>query len=129
MNEITGSITFFYYNDLKRASDFYANILGFKLVNDVDFAKVYHAGSGTHVGLVDGRRGSMKPTMENPVMLSLFVDDVNEWYTHLLSKGLILEPPIEPSYNPMRVLIFKDPEGYTLEFLQWLTSDGKLGKS
>jgi catechol 2,3-dioxygenase-like lactoylglutathione lyase family enzyme len=122
---ITGSITFFYYDDLKRAADFYQNTLGFQLVNDVDFAKVYHAGAGTHVGLVDGHRGSMKPTKDKPVMLSLFVDDVDKWHKHLLSKGLKLDPPVEPIYNKMRVLIFKDPEGYTLELLQWLTPYGK----
>ena len=123
---ITGSITFFYYDDLERAARFYGETLGFTLVNDPGFAKVYHAGADTHVGLVDGHRGSMKPTKDKPVMLSLFVDDVDKWYRHLLSKGLKLDPPTEPKYNPIRVLIFKDPEGYTLEFLQWLTPNGKI---
>ncbi|MCK4399697.1 VOC family protein, partial [Candidatus Bathyarchaeota archaeon] len=51
---------------------------------------------------------------------SFFVDDVDEWYNILKDKGLELYPPEEPDYLKMKVLIFKDPEGYTLELLQWL---------
>ncbi len=121
---IKGSITFFYYDDLDRAASFYGETLGFKLVNDPGFAKVFHAGAGTHIGLVDGHRGSMMPAEEKSVMLSMFVDDVDAWYQKLKEKGLKLDPPTNPPYNPMRVFIFKDPEGYTLEFLQWLTPSG-----
>ena len=62
----------------------------------------------------------MKPAEHKSVMLSFFVDDVEDWYRRLKDKGLDLSPPEEPDYLKMKVLIFKDPEGYTLELLQWL---------
>lgn len=117
---IDGSITFFYYNDLEQASNFYSNIMGFKKVLDVGFAQLFKTHGNTHLGLVDGNKGSMKPSEHKSVMLSLFVDDVEEWRSRLMEKGLELGPPQKPDYLDMKVLVFKDPEGYTLEMLQWL---------
>jgi len=117
---IDGSITFFYYDDIDEASRFYGETMGFEKVLDVGFAQLYKVYDGVHVGLVDGSRGSMKPAEHKSVMLSLFVGDVEDWYRRLKDRGLELSPPIEPDYLEMKVLIFKDPEGYTLELLQWL---------
>ena len=120
MDRIDGSITFFYYDDLEAASRFYGEVMGFSKVLDVGFARVFRVYGDTHVGLVDGATGSMKPAAEKSVMLSLFVDDVDQWYRKLTEKGLELNPPVEPEYLKMRVLIFHDPEGYTLELLEWI---------
>jgi len=117
---VEGSITFFYYDDIDEASRFYGETMGFEKVLDVGFAQLYKVYDGVHVGLVDGSRGSMKPAEHKSVMLSLFVEDVEEWYRRFKDSGLELSPPIEPDYLEMKVLIFKDPEGYTLELLQWL---------
>jgi uncharacterized glyoxalase superfamily protein PhnB len=118
--EIDGSITFFYYDDVDEASRFYGDTMGFEKVLDVEFAQLYRVHDNAHVGLVDGSRGSMKPAEQKSVMLSLFVDDVEGWYRRLKDRGLELSPPVEPDYLKIKVLIFKDPEGYTLELLQWL---------
>jgi lactoylglutathione lyase len=117
---VEGSITFFYYDDLDAASKFYGETMGFEKVLDVEFAQLYKVYDSVHVGLVDGSRGSMKPAEHKSVMLSLFVEDVEEWYLRLKDRGLDLNPPMEPDYLRMKVLIFRDPEGYTLELLQWL---------
>jgi len=117
---IEGSIAFFYYDDLAEASRFYGETMGFEKVLDVGFAQLFKVYDNVHVGLVDGSRGSMRPAEHKSVMLSFFVDDVNAWYNMLKDKGLDLCPPEEPDYLEMKVLIFKDPEGYTLELLQWL---------
>ena len=117
---IDGAITFFYYDDLDEASMFYGETMGFEKVLDVGFAQLFKVYDNVHVGLVDGGRGSMRPAEQKSVMLSFFVDDVNEWYNMLRNKGLDLCPPEEPDYLKMKVFIFKDPEGYTLELLQWL---------
>ena len=117
---IDGSITFFYYNNLEKASNFYQQILGFKKVLDVDFAQLYRIFDNVYVGLVDGKRGSIKPSDQKSVMLSIFVDDVDSWYEKLREKGLEINPPEEPNYLNMKVLIFTDTEGYVIELLQWL---------
>ncbi|MBN1683581.1 VOC family protein [Candidatus Bathyarchaeota archaeon] len=115
-----GSITFFYYNDLKKANEFYQNKLQFTKVIDVDFAQVYKICEGVHVGLVDGQRGSIRPSIDKPVMLSLFVQDLNEWYKRIKEKGVEISKPVEPPYLKIRVSMFKDPEGYIIELLEWI---------
>ncbi|MCK4438890.1 VOC family protein, partial [Candidatus Bathyarchaeota archaeon] len=93
MNAIDGSITFFYYDDLDEASRFYGEKMGFERVLDVGFAKLFKVYDNVHVGLVDGSRGSLKPAENKSVMLSFFVDDVEDWYRRLKDKGLELCPP------------------------------------
>ena len=45
--EIKGSLTFFYYNDLEAASRFYGDTLGFDLMLDRQWVKIYQANLGT----------------------------------------------------------------------------------
>ncbi len=120
MNSIYGSITFFYYDDLGEASRFYGETMGFEKVLDVGFAQLFKVYDNVHVGLVDGSRGSMRPAEQKSVMLSIFVDDVNEWYNMLKDKGLDLRPPEEPDYLLPPEVDKSADFGYTLELLQWL---------
>jgi predicted enzyme related to lactoylglutathione lyase len=120
-HEINGTITFFYYKDLDAAARFYEEIMGFESAIDVDFAKVYRVYEGVHVGLVDGQRGYVKAADDKPVMLSYYSDDIDWWHQHLKDKGVKIEqPPQEASYLKMKTMLFRDPEGYLLEILQWL---------
>ena len=119
--EIDGTITFFYYDDLTRATEFYENIMGFEKVIDIELAKVFRVHGSSHVGLVDGHTGYLKWNESKPVMLSWFSDDIDGWHTHLKAKGVKIEqPPEKQSYLEMRTLLFRDPEGYLLEVMQWL---------
>jgi len=121
-NEINGTITFFYYKDLEAAARFYEEVMGFESVIDVDFAKVYRVYERVHIGLVDGKRGYVKAADDKPIMLSYFSDDIDWWHQHLRDNGVKIEqPPQEASYLQMNVMLFRDPEGYLLEILQWLT--------
>ena len=119
--EIDGTITFFYYDDLTRATEFYENIMGFEKVIDISLAKVFRVHGDSHVGLVDGHTGYLKFKEDKPVMLSWFSDDIDGWHMHLKEKGVEIEqPPEKQSYLEMRTLLFRDPEGYLLEVMQWL---------
>ena len=119
--EIDGTITFFYYKDLERANRFYEQVLGFEKVIDIDLAKVFRVHDGSHVGLVDGNVGYLKYMDSKPVMLSWFSDDIDGWHKHLQEKGVEIEQlPMRQSYLDMKTMLFRDPEGYLLEILQWL---------
>ena len=119
--EIDGTITFFYYKDLEKANRFYEQVLGFERVIDIDLAKVFRVHDGSHVGLVDGNVGYLKYMDSKPVMLSWFSDDIDGWHNHLQEKGVEIEqPPMRQSYLDMKTMLFRDPEGYLLEILQWL---------
>ena len=122
IKDIDGTITFFYYKNLKKAAKFYEDVMGFELVIDVEFAKVFKVYERVHVGLVDGAKGYVKATEDKPIMLTYFSDDIEWWYRHLMEHGVEIEkPPQEASYLHMKTLLFRDPEGYLLEILQWLT--------
>jgi catechol 2,3-dioxygenase-like lactoylglutathione lyase family enzyme len=119
--EINGTITFFYYKDLTKAAEFYEEKLGFERVIDIDLAKVFRVHDNVHVGLVDGNIGYLKYNESKPVMLSWFSDDIHGWYKHLKEKGVEIEhAPVKQAYLEMKTMLFRDPEGYLLEILQWL---------
>lgn len=120
--DVEGLITFTYYNDLERASEFYRDVMGFELVIDVGFAKVYKVAENAHIGLVDGKKGLLKATKDKPVMLTFIVNDVDAWHRYLTENGVnIDQPPKEADYLNMKILLLKDPEGYVIEILEFLT--------
>jgi len=119
--DIEGLITFTYYKDLDKAARFYSEVMGFEQVIDVDFAKVYRITGSSHIGIVDGNKGSIKPTEDKPIMISVVVHDIEAWYERLKEHGVdIFQLPQEASYLKMKTLLFRDPEGYILEILEFL---------
>jgi lactoylglutathione lyase len=119
---LNGTITFFYYRDMKRAEAFYSETLGFEKVIDVGFAKAFKVSDNILVGIVDSNKGHLQAAENKPVMLTWFTDDVDAWYRKLSGLGVEIElPPKQVDYLHMKTMLFKDPEGYTLEILQWLT--------
>lgn len=118
---IEGMITFTYYRDLATAEKFYGEVMGLEKVIDVDFAKVFKAADNAHIGIVDSARGHLDAAEEKPVMLTFIVDDIEKWHSHLKAHGVeITVPPKEPEYLGMKTMLFKDPEGYVGEILEWL---------
>jgi len=95
--------------------------MGFEKVIDIPLAKVFRVHGNTHVGLVDGHTGYLKFKDDKPVMLSWFSEDIDEWHQHLKEKGVeIVQSPEMQSYLEMRTMLFRDPEDYLLEIMQWL---------
>ena len=99
--KIEGMITFTYYKDIEKAAEFYGNTLGFKQVMNHDW---------------------VKPQEEKPVMLSVFVEEVDNWYKKLNDKGVKTNhPPKKSDDMDMRGFLTWDPEGYVIEFLTFDT--------
>ena len=115
-NEIKGVITWLYYRNLPRAQKFYEDIMGFQMEVDQGWSKIYKIRDGAYVGLVDGAHGYHKANSIKPVILCLNVKDVNKWHKKLLDKGLKIEElPRESERLKVKVFMFKDIEGYTIE--------------
>ena len=51
--EISGALTFFYYNNLEEAYKFYMDIMGFEIKLDIDWVKIFKIGAGCHLGIVN----------------------------------------------------------------------------
>lgn len=113
---VNGLITFFYYENLERAAKFYEEIMGFELTVDQKWAKIYKVAENAFMGCVNGQRGYHKPGVEKPVMLTLVVDDPDDWYSRLKSQGVkILSEPHDNNELNLRIFLFEDPEGYVIE--------------
>ena len=125
--EIKGSLTFFYYNDLEAASRFYGDTLGFDLMLDRQWVKIYKFHEDCHVGLVDGVRGSHKPNPIKPVRLQVIVSDAEAWFKHLkeLDVEIDREEVHEGKELHIKAFSFQDPEGYTIEICEYTTPYGK----
>ena len=122
--QISGNIIFTYYHDLARAADFYARIMGLELVLDQGFAKVFQLTPHSFIGLVDSERGTLKASETKSVMVATVTDDVDKWYAHLVANDVTIFKPLKehPSIG-VRGFMALDPEGYVLEFEQFLETE------
>lgn len=110
------AITFFYYRDLEEAIRFYRDILGFELVIDQGWSKIFRICPGAHVGLVDEAKGMNKWTAEKPVQLCIRVGDVDQWHQYATSVGVEnLSAMFDNDKLGIRAFVFTDTEGYQIE--------------
>jgi predicted enzyme related to lactoylglutathione lyase len=111
-----GVLTFFYYKDHEKAAEFYEKIMGFQLIQDQKWAKIFKVNDNAYMGCVDGNIGYHKSSEAKPVMLTIIVDDPDEWYRHFKENGVetINEPRDDKELN-LRIFLLKDPEGYVIE--------------
>jgi len=117
----TAGITFFYYNSLERAADFYEKILGLELVDDQKWAKICRIHGNAYLGIVEGRRGFHETQEDNAVLLTLVVRDVAAWYAKLVDCGVRVLREIETHEDiQVRCFFVQDPGGYAVEIQTFL---------
>lgn len=128
---MSGSITFFYYDELAEATNFYAQTLGLRVTMDEDWVKIFEIIPGSSVGLVKKGYGLHEPAADKPVMLSIVTPDVDTWYERLQEFNVSMVkplPPVDvqksPDSAPVRGFIVEDPGGYTVEFFSWQHDSG-----
>ncbi len=120
-DDVKGVITWLYYRDLPAAIEFYENILGFEMEVDQGWSKILKIRDGAYVGLVDGEHGYHRASDTKPVILCINVSDADAWHRMLIESGLDLEEhPKESERLKIKVFMFKDPEGYTIEIQETL---------
>ncbi|HEY5678529.1 MAG TPA: VOC family protein [Pseudomonadales bacterium] len=118
------AITFFYYRDLAAAMRFYEEVMGFRLVIDQGWSKIYRIGGQAHLGLVDEARGMHRAAPEKPVQLCIRVPDVEAWYGYARARGVAgLSKLFSNDQLGIRAFVFEDPEGYQIE-IQTATRPG-----
>ena len=118
---VGSQITFLYYRDLEPIARFYQEIMGFELVEDQEWAKIYRVSGNAFLGIVDEKRGFHKAQEKNAVLITLAVKDVSWWYDYLKGKGVkILTGVKEFEDIQVRCFFAEDPGGYALEIEQFL---------
>ena len=121
---VDSQITFLYYHEIEPIASFYADIMGFDLVEDQGWAKIYRIGGNAFLGIVAGEKGFHQPLEENAVLVTLLVDDVPGWYEYLKAKGVKLLSGLQERADiQIRCFFFEDPGGYSFEVQQFLNPD------
>ena len=111
----TLAITFLYYRDLDAAEAFWRN-LGFPLVIDQGFAKIFRVAEGAHVGLVDEAKGMNDWQQHKCVQICLRVPDVDAWHEWARAEPLPeVSEMFENATLGIRAFVCRDTEGYQVE--------------
>ena len=118
---VKGLIPWLYYRDLPGAMKFYEEVMGFEMVVDQGWSKIYKIRDGAYVGLVDGEHGYHRASDTKPVILCINVHDADAWYQRLKEKGVEMEKqPQESERLKIKVFMLRDPEGYVIEIQESL---------
>jgi len=120
---VQGNIIWLYYKDLAAAQRFYDGVMGFNLVTDQGFAKVYSSSDTGFIGLVDEAQGLHRFSKEKSVTVSFFTDDVRSWFAHIENEGVkLFTPSLSIGSEAVEKFVAYDVGGYYLEFDQFLDS-------
>ena len=125
-HDLEGTLTLFYYDDLKKAFDFYNDIVGFDFVADFGYVKIFRIVEGALLGLVDGQLGSHRTSISKPVRLVVMVKNIDCWFKKIRAGGVetFEDEPFTGKKMNLKGFTFEDPEGYTVEMVQYLTPYG-----
>ena len=119
-----------YYDDLAASQSFYENVMGFELIVDQGWAKVFPSSKSGFIGLVDGARGMHQATKDKAVTISFLTDDVDAWFTHMKSQEALQafdlrhQEVLDEGF--VRVFVGYDPENYFLEFDQFVKHEDNV---
>jgi predicted enzyme related to lactoylglutathione lyase len=118
---IAAGVTFFYYDDLDEAVDWYENKIGLDKVTDEGWVVIFEWTNSLRLGLVNATEGSLRPTENKGAMYSIDTADLEAWYEKLKDvDGIDLTQGIQQSTNGMiEVFSITDPGGYIIEFFRW----------
>ena len=114
---IKATIIWFYYKDMEGIQRFYEDVMGFDLIVDQGWTKIYPIGPTSYFGLVDEQRGMHNFTEQKAVTLSLLTNDLDGWYEYLSNHdGIEMRSEEISDTDKYRAFVAYDPEGYYLEW-------------
>jgi predicted enzyme related to lactoylglutathione lyase len=120
---ILANVIWLYYKDIPEAQAFYENTLGFKLLVDQGFAKVYSSSPTGFIGLVDESQGLHRFSQEKAVNVCFLTDQIDDWYAHLQEKNTRIRDKLEEMETiPVKAFVALDPGEYYIEFDHFLES-------
>ncbi|MFT5218024.1 MAG: catechol 2,3-dioxygenase-like lactoylglutathione lyase family enzyme [Planctomycetota bacterium] len=117
--DITSQITWVYTDDLEHTSNFYANVLGLKLVIDEGAARIFEVTSSAQIGVCTAFDNRI--VAPEGGMITLVTGDVDAWYSLLISRGVVIKDPpqVLEKFN-IYSFFLTDPSGYVIEIQQFL---------
>lgn len=118
---IASGVPFFYYDDLSAAADWYENKLGLQRVTNEKWVVIFALTDSSYLGLVNASGGSLRPTENKGVVLSIETAELEAWYEKLKDvEGIDMIHGIESGADGMiEEFRMHDPGGYIVEFFRW----------
>ena len=111
------TVLWLYYRDLPGMEDFWEDEIGLRMVADQGWAKIYKTSSTGFIGLVDETRGMHSYTEQKAVTVSLWTNQLAEWFEQVRGGALEMRSESIEEENPRyRAFVGYDPEGYYIEF-------------
>ncbi|HAA18224.1 MAG TPA: glyoxalase, partial [Cytophagales bacterium] len=110
-------ITWLYYQDVLGMQNFYEETLGFELVADQGWTKIYQVSPTAFIGLVDERRGMNDYADEKAVEVAFLLERPDDYWAYVNAQA-----PFETvsTTGDTTQIMGLDPERYLMDFL----SDG-----
>ena len=116
-------ISWVYTQDLDSTADFYARGLGLECSRDEGDARIFATVGGAFIGVC--RAFAERVVEPKGGMISIVTDDVDAWYHRLLANGLQIDkPPERIERFGIYSFFVEDPNGYLIEFQQFITNSG-----
>jgi methylmalonyl-CoA epimerase len=120
--------------DLEESVKFYTQVLKFPIVKTIESKdlKIVFVDAGNATlelfGLVSGEAKFTEEKWENVGIkhIALEVDDVEKVYNELKSNGVKFESEPTIAVGGPKIAFFKDPNGVTIELIQWKVYDPKI---
>lgn len=121
---IDGVLTMFYYQDLEAAAAWYEQVLGFEKILAFPGLTLFRVHQGSQLALVGNGSGSQRPIpgTNKGAILSIQTPALQAWHERLFDHKVPGTGEGLEIGGDGRTIEFKvrDPEGYTIEFFQWL---------
>lgn len=115
---IQESIIFLGTNNLHRTHEFMVNTLNLKLYKDQGLCRIYHLTDNSKIGFCEHMAVTHE---EKSPIITLIVNDVDEYYEKLMKKGVVIEKkPQINKYFKIYHFFVKDPNGYFIEIQKFL---------
>lgn len=110
-------VTWYYFDDLQEADDFFRNTLMLETVLDEGWAKIYRVVGTAFIGAVDAAQSSRKPQEVHDSLYSLNIDDIEAWHAHIKASKMTEVSDIQDFPGaPVHTFFAKGPNGYQFEF-------------
>jgi predicted enzyme related to lactoylglutathione lyase len=122
---VKGVLTFFYYENLRAAVEFYQRIVGLSIVEDFGWCCILELQPRCYIGLIDAVSGSQRPIPgpNKGVVISIETANLDACLAQAIRLGATpASTAIEAGCRGRtREFRITDPGGYTVEFFAWVT--------
>ena len=121
MERFISQITFQYYEDLEKATEFFERVLNLEKVYDPEWAMVYKVAEKAYIGAVDANLGSIESKVRGGTLVSLTVKDIMPFYESIKGETLVTDVSEIKIFDDIGVksFFFKGPDGYEFEIQEF----------